>query len=158
MTPMFVTAVVLLAQSMFGGAPIDGIRCDASEGVVTHVHAHLQLFNRGHRVEVPANVGIPMSGSCLYWLHTHAPDGIIHVESPVKRAFTLGQFFDIWGPELRWTGAGQTTARPGKRLSITVNGRIWHGRDPRAIPLFDREEIVIQAGPPYGKPKVGAFP
>lgn len=31
------------------------------------------------------------SGTCFYWLHTHAADGIIHVESPVHRVFTLGK-------------------------------------------------------------------
>ncbi len=158
MIPAFIATIVLLAQSMFGGAPIDGIGCDAAEGVAMHVHAHLQLFDRGRRLELPANIGIPMSGNCLYWLHTHAPDGIIHIESPVKRPFTLGQFFDIWGPELSWTHAGKIGARPGKRLAIWVNGRAWHGGSPRSITLSDREEIVIQAGPPYGKAHPGKFP
>jgi hypothetical protein len=38
----------------------------------------------------------------------------------------------------------------GRTLRFSVNGRAWT-RDPRAIPLRDREEIVIQNGPPYGK-------
>ncbi len=38
-----------------------------------------------------------MAGGCFYWLHTHTEDGIIHIESPVQRTFTLGHFFAIWG-------------------------------------------------------------
>ncbi|HEY8298181.1 MAG TPA: hypothetical protein VIG32_09185 [Candidatus Baltobacteraceae bacterium] len=142
----------IVAQSMFGGAPVDGIRCDASEGAAQHVHADLQIFNHGRPLEIPAAIGIPVDAGCLYWVHTHSANGIIHIESPVKRAFTLGEFFDIWGPQLSWTRAGAVRAARGARLSIVVNGRPWHGADPRAIVLRDREQIVIQAAPPLAKP------
>jgi hypothetical protein len=142
----------LLAQSFFGGLPIDGIHCDRSEGAVLHIHTNLQLFDRGHPVTVPANIGIPDTGDCLYWLHTHADDGFIHVESPIKRSFTLGQFFDIWGPDLSWTRAASLAAPHGRRLSVWVNGTPWTGHNPRDIVLRDRETIVIQNGPPFAKP------
>ena len=142
----------VVAQSLFGGLPIDGIHCDREEGSVEHVHTQLQLFNRGHAVTVPAQIGIPQSGTCLYWLHTHSADGFIHIESPVKRVFTLGEFFDIWGPNLSWTEAGAVTAPHAGRLSIWIDGTPWHGRDPRAIVLRDHETIVIQSGPPFAKP------
>lgn len=141
------------AQSLTGGnLPIDGIRCDTMEGAVEHVHSHLQLFNRGRSVEVPAQIGIMPIAGCLYWLHTHANDGIIHIEAPAIRAFTLGQFFDIWGQNLSRTQAGTVHSRGGHYLRFTVNGRAWTG-DPRSIPLRDREEIVIQNGPPYATPR-----
>jgi hypothetical protein len=142
----------MVAQSLFGGLPIDGIHCDAAEGSVEHIHTQLQLFNRGHAISVPAQIGIPQTGTCLYWLHTHSEDGFIHIESPVKRPFTLGEFFDIWGPNLSWTEAGAVIAKHGGRLSIWVNGTPWHGHDPRAILLRDHETIVIQSGPPFAKP------
>ncbi len=141
------------AQSFFGGAPIDGVHCDAAEGVAEHIHAHLQIFERGRGVAVPALIGIPSGAGCLYWLHTHQNDGIIHIESPLKRPFTLGQFFDIWGSDLSWTQAAGARAPRGKRLTITVNGRAYGGRDPRQISLQDRQEIVIQSGPPFGHPR-----
>jgi hypothetical protein len=139
------------AQSMMGGLPIDGIRCDTMEGAVEHIHSHLQIFNRGHAVEVPAQIGIMQIAGCLYWLHTHAGDGIIHIEAPTARTFTLGQFFDVWGEALSRTQASSVRAPHGRTLRVTVNGRPWT-RDPRAIPLRDREEIVIQNGPPYARP------
>jgi hypothetical protein len=139
------------AQAFFGSLPIDGIPCQSSEGAVEHIHSHLQIFDRGRAVGVPALVGIPVSGNCLYWLHTHADNGIIHIESPVVRTFTLGQFFDIWGMALGPSKAASLSAPHGQTLAVTVNGKAWKG-DPRAIPLRDHEEIVIQLGPPYGAP------
>lgn len=136
------------AQNMFAGLAIDGIRCDASEGAVEHIHTHLQLFDRGKVYTVPAQVGIPQGAGCLYWVHTHAGDGIIHIEAPVMRTFTLGQFFDIWDATLSRTQADGVHAKNGHALLVIVNGKRWNG-DPRAIPLRDREEIVIQNGPPY---------
>ena len=141
-------AAALLAQSMFSGLPIDGIRCESAEGALEHIHAHLQLFDRGHDVGVPANVGIPLGASCLYWVHTHSADGMIHIESPVQRPFTLGEFFDIWGDTLSRTQASSVHAAHGKTLRVTVNGKLWTA-NPRAIPLRDHEEILIQNGPPY---------
>ncbi|HLI95267.1 MAG TPA: hypothetical protein VKT72_04155 [Candidatus Baltobacteraceae bacterium] len=141
------------AQSLMGGnLPIDGIRCDTTEGAVEHIHTHLQIFNRGRGVEVPAQVGIMPIAGCLYWVHTHSNDGVIHIEAPAVRTFTLGQFFDIWGQSLNRSQAGSVRARRGRALRFTVNGRAWSG-DPRSIPLRDREEIVIQNGPPYGTPR-----
>lgn len=139
------------AQNLMSGLPIDGIRCDSMEGAVEHVHAHLQIFNRGRSVQVPADIGIMQVAGCLYWLHTHATDGIIHIEAPTVRTFTLGQFFDVWGEDLNASAAGPAHARRGRTLRVTVNGRPWT-RDPRLIPLRDREEIVIQNGPPYATP------
>jgi hypothetical protein len=150
--PLFILAAVLVAQSFFGGLPIDGIHCDRMEGTVEHIHTNLQLYDRGHAVTVPAGIGMPEGAGCLYWMHTHTPDGFIHIESPVRHAFTLGQFFDIWGSPLSWRQAGVITAPKGTRLSIWVDGKPWHGSNPRAIVLTDRETIVIQNGPPFAKP------
>jgi hypothetical protein len=139
------------AQNMLGGLPIDGIRCDFGEGAALHVHANLQMFDRGRKVIVPSNIGIPISVGCLYWLHTHAANGMIHIESPVNQLFTLGQFFDIWAVPLSRTQAASIKAPRGSALRFTVNGRAWT-RDPRLIPLRNHETIVIQAGPPFVVP------
>lgn len=139
------------AQNLMSGLPIDGIRCDTMEGAVQHIHSHLQIFNRGRSVQVPADIGIMQVAGCLYWLHTHATDGIIHIEAPTARTFTLGEFFDVWGEDLDRSTAGAVRAPRGRSVRFTVNGRAWT-KDPRSIPLRDHEEIVIQNGPPYGTP------
>lgn len=136
---------------MMGALPIDGIKCEGMEGAVVHIHQHLQIFDRGRAVKIPAQIGIPEGKGCLYWLHTHTDDGLIHEESPVRRTFTLGQFFDIWGQELSWYAAGPVRAVKGRKLVIQVNGHGYKGKDPRAIQLHNHDEIVIQAGPPWAR-------
>lgn len=150
----FGLAVLLLPASAvqaqgLAALPIDGVKCEGMEGAVVHIHQHLQIFDRGRAVSIPSQIGIPAGRGCLYWLHTHSNDGLIHEESPVRRSFTLGQFFDIWGQELSWYAAGPVRAVGGKRLVIQVNGRGYKGKDPRGIVLRNHDEIVIQAGPPW---------
>lgn len=139
------------AQNMLGGLPIDGIRCDYGEGSALHIHANLQMYDRRRQVTVPSNIGIPLGVGCLYWMHTHSNNGMIHIESPVNQLFTLGQFFDIWAVTLSRTQAGTLRAPRGSSLHFTVNGRAWT-RDPKLIPLRNHEAIVIAAGPPFATP------
>ena len=32
----------------------------------------------------------------MYWLHTHEPDGKLHVEAPDQTVATLADFLEIW--------------------------------------------------------------
>ncbi len=71
------------------------MQCQAGEQTVVHVHTHLTIFVNGKAQVIPYGIGIPgfqavqtaqgpfvETGSCFYWLHVHAYDGIIHIESP----------------------------------------------------------------------------
>jgi len=144
----FASASAVHAQAVAAGQPNDGISCQTMEGAVFHIHPHLTLLDHGKAVEVPANIGIP--GRCLYWLHTHTNDGIIHVESPQFGDFTLGEFFDIWGQPLSATAAGPAHVRTGQ-LKVYVNGTPYRG-NPRKIVFAQHTDIVLEAGPPYSKP------
>ena len=133
------------------GATVDGIQCQTSEQAAYHIHAHLAVFVSGASRAVPAGVGIPgpqqvvsgfvEGGKCLYWLHTHDATGIIHIESPVQRIYTLGEFFDIWG---RTLSTGQADGDSGK-LTVYVNGKPYRG-DPRAIGLLPHTVIQLDVG------------
>lgn len=145
-------AVVLAAPAAAdvpAGETIDGIRCDRAEGAVFHIHQHLTLLDRGRAVAIRDGVGRPITGECLYWIHTHTPDGIIHIEAPLLRAFTLGNFFDVWGQPLTRTAAA--TARAAAGLRVYVDGRPYRG-NPRAIELAQHTDITLEAGPPYRVP------
>lgn len=132
------------------GAPVDGIRCDAAEGVAMHIHPHLTILDHGKPVGIPEDVGRPLARQCLYWLHTHTPDGIIHVESPSVREFYLGQFFAIWGQPLTSLNVAGAHPRPGEHLKVYVDGEPYTG-DPRKIEFAQHLDIVILVGPPYAK-------
>lgn len=142
------------------GRPVDGIRCDDSEHVAYHVHTHLAVYVNGSLRPVPAGIGIvspvaqqtadgpfDSATSCYYWLHVHAQDGVIHVESPTARTYTLGQFFAIWRQPLNAHQVGPVRGR----LTVFVNGRRYSG-DPADITLRSREGIQIDVGTPVVPP------
>lgn len=143
------------------GQAIDGISCDTSEQTLFHIHTHLTIFVNGQQRQVPAGIGIPDaaaqqtqagpfidSGKCFYWLHTHAADGIIHIESPVQRTYTLGQFFDEWGQPL-----GPTQVGPAKgKVTVLVNGKVFKG-NPRNVPLGSHENLQVEVGTPLVAPE-----
>src|SRR3954454_12846733 len=138
------------AQAM--GQTVNGISCDAQEGQRIHIHQHLAIFDHGKAMTIPQYIGIPFASRCIYWLHTHTPDGIIHVEAPMNRSFTLGDFFAVWGqPIARKQVASAQTKKKGDRTRVWVNGALWNG-DPAKIPLIAHQDIVIQVGPPFAKP------
>jgi hypothetical protein len=136
---------------MPSGETVDGIKCDKAEGVAFHIHQHLSLIDHGKPVTIPADIGRPVLTQCFYWLHTHTPDGLIHVESPTVRTFTLGQFFAVWGQPLSTKRAGPLRAAPGTTLHVFVGGEPYTG-DPRKIELAQHTDIVIESGPPFSKP------
>ena len=148
------------------GKTVNGISCDRGEQVAFHIHAHLTVFVNGAARQVPAAIGIPgaqaentpsgpfvASGTCFYWLHTHAPDGIIHIESPVQRTYTLGDFFDIWGQPL-----GPDQAGPARGpVTALYNGQVYRG-NPRNIPLEKHAQIQLEVGKPLISPASISFP
>lgn len=138
------------------GTPVDGIKCLPSEQVVYHIHAHLQVFVDGQPRQLPGGIGIiepaaqqtpegPFFGAtrCYYWLHTHTADGIIHIESPTQRIYTLGQFFDEWRQAL----SSNSVAGAHGTVTAYVDGKLWT-KDPRAIPLVSHAEIQLEVGGP----------
>ena len=76
--------------------------------------------------------GIGLRETCVYWLHTHATSGLIHVEAPEEQPFTLGQFFAIWGRELDSTRIGDQVAATGEGVHAFVDGAPWTG-EPRDL-------------------------
>ena len=147
-----VPSAPLHAQLLQANAqPIAGIACDAMEGQRLHIHQHLVILDHGKPVPIPANVGQVPAKGCLYWVHTHTPDGIIHIEAPLDRKFTLGNFFAIWGQPLSKTRVATAVASKGTTVTVWVNGKKFVG-DPNKIDLDAHADIVIQVGPPFGKP------
>ncbi len=145
-----VTLVFCGTPSRAAAPTIDGIRCDEAEGVAFHIHQHLAIFDHGKTVPIPGDVGRPLAGRCLYWLHTHAAGGIIHVEAPVLQTFTLGQFFDVWGQPLSPTRVAAVRAKPGE-VRVFVGGRRFSA-NPRTAQLSEHADMVIEVGPPYTFP------
>ncbi len=148
--------VLAPASTTAPGTTVDGIQCAPVEQLAYHIHAHLQVYVDGQPRQIPAAIGLigPVSqqtpnGSfygaqkCYYWLHTHTNDGIIHIESPTPRIYTLGNFFDEWGQPLSATQVGPATGK----LTAFFNGKPWT-KTPRDIPLVPHAVIQLDVGTP----------
>ena len=109
--------------------------------ILLHIHPRLYLNVGGKPYFVPQNVGIEpdlwkyhtldqygMKGMAP--LHTHTADGMLHVESTIIRNYTLGEFLDIWGLDLK-----------GKTISVSVDGEPIS--DYRNHILKDEESIIL---------------
>lgn len=115
------------------------------EGQVVHIHQHLDLSVDGRQVTVPTNIGIDAGGGFISDLHTHDTSGIMHVESPTQRSFTLGQFFAVWGLPLRAACIAGLCEKGGRQLRVWVNGSEVEG-DPTRVVLAEHQEIAIAYG------------
>ena len=132
-----------------------GLPMLSSEGMVEHIHAHLDVLVDGQPVPVPANIGIDTVHPGISPLHTHDDSGVIHIESPVKRQFSLGEFFTEWGVSLSADKIGGLRATDGKSVRVYVNGQLRTG-DPAAIRFNQHDEIALIYGPPQPEERVPA--
>lgn len=143
------------------GDAVDGIACERSEQVLLHIHARVTVYVDGRPRRIPYGIGIGpprevaptprgafvIGGGCFAWLHTHAADGIVHIESPVRRTFTLGNFFDVWGQPLSASRVGPARGH----VVAYVDGKVWRG-SPRSIPLRAHAQVQLDVGRPLAAP------
>src|ERR1700728_4487855 len=120
------------------------------EGNVEHIHAHLDVLVDGQAVPVPADIGIDVHRRTISLLHTHDASGVLHIESPVKRQFSLGEFFSEWQVSLSEDNIGALRTGGGKVVRVFVNGTQRNG-NPGAIMLGAHDEIPVL----YDRPQPG---
>lgn len=130
--------------------PVDNIYCDALEQTVYHIHAHVSIYINGSLSPVPSQVGIASDGSCYYWLHTHDTTGVIHIESPTQKNYTLGNFFDEWSGNFSSLGY-PTQLASASGWTVWVNGKPYTG-DFHNIQLTAHELITLAYNSPGVKP------
>ncbi|HZS35731.1 MAG TPA: hypothetical protein VFF06_02845 [Polyangia bacterium] len=143
--------------------PVDGISCDSSEQLLFHIHAYLAIYVDGAPRLLAAGIGIGpplvmqdgvvVGGSCFSWLHTHDETGVIHIESPVSRTFTLGDFFDIWGQPLSTSQVGPAQGA----VTAFLNGQPL-AVDPRTLPMNAHDVLQLDVGAPVVPPQPFTFP
>jgi hypothetical protein len=127
---------------------VNDIACQANEQLAYHNHAHLSIYVNGSAVSLPAGIGIAPDNSCIYWLHTHDSNGVIHIESPNANTYSLGTFFKLWEDHFSALGyPSQLNTTDG--WTIYVNGKPYTG-DFHAIQLL-RHELITMA---YNSPNV----
>lgn len=123
-----------------------------NEGQVLHIHEHLDTWVNGKKVTLPALIGI-YANQFITEIHTHDTRGVVHVESPSKRDFTLGQLFGEWGVKLSADCVGTECGG----VDWWVNGKQQTG-NPAALVLKAHQEIAIVRGKAPAKiPKTYRF-
>lgn len=154
------------------GQTVDDMECTGSEQLVYHIHAYLEIYVDGNPITVPPGVGIVApagSGesalasnglkSCIYPLHVHDGEvNIVHIESPIQKTYTTGNFFDLWGQSLSATEFMGKKVDSAHKLTFQVfdaSGKLKQTTtDPRAIGISEHETIAIL----YNSPNVQAKP
>ena len=117
------------------------IKCDlGGHDAAYHIHALVGVRVDGQLYAPPANIGI--GTDCLYWVHTHATDAIVHIEAPAEVHPTLGDFLDIWAksfPDDELLAKARDAIAAGK---VTVNDAPI-STDPLQLVLEDRMRIIL---------------
>ena len=129
-----------------------GLPAMATEGSVVHYHAHLDVIINGAAVTVPASIGIDSANRAISPLHTHTPDGVVHIEAEQDANFTVGQLLTEWGVKLDKTCIATYCTDDKSQLLAFKNGKA--DVDPPAITIKAHDEIVLWYGPKGGTPSV----
>jgi hypothetical protein len=105
-----------------------------TEGQGLHADQTLQIFVHGKPIEVPSGIGIGAGfdnqpGSAgpqdfISILHTHDASGVVHVEAPDTRVYTLGLFFDVWGVYFTDSCLGNLCNEGANRLQVFSDGKL----------------------------------
>jgi hypothetical protein len=117
------------------------IQCDlGGHDAAYHIHALVGVKINGQLYAPPANIGI--GPDCMYWVHTHAADGIVHIEAPAAVHPTLGDFMALWArsfPDDQLLKTAQDAIDAG---NVTVDDAPFTG-DPRTLVLEDKMRIFL---------------
>lgn len=92
------------------------------ETVAYHYHVTTEYYLDNQRQVVPADIGVGIDANHplaqygvagIAPVHTHASDGLIHMESKDgERPFTFGEFLELWGVDLE-----------DKQVTLFANGQ-----------------------------------
>lgn len=158
--------VFVVVQGLTAGkglpAPVAGLKCGSTEALVYHIHPYVELYDHGKRVQLPSEIGIPgteLNPTCFYWMHVHQQSAnIIHIESPLPRTFTVGDFFDLWtarqnDPNPPGAAFVAKLANAARRNQVTAYYNLKPWKKPyRSMPLKNRAIVTLEIGKPRVKP------
>jgi len=119
------------------------LTCTTDMATVYHIHPTLAISLNGVPYTIPANVGI--KAGCMNSLHMHDSTGLLHVESPEKRDFTLGDFFAVWDQPFSSTQILDQTVDDTHVIRVTVDGEPVETYENTI--LADKDKIVISYEP-----------
>lgn len=114
-----------------------------------HAHALLSVFRDGQKVAVPENLGFDTRGTHSS-LHTHTPDGVIHMEADDPYPYKLSDLFTTWGVAFGPDRLGGDVPTGDKKVHVYVNGK---PAAADAVEMKDGDNIVVAYGTADSFPK-----
>jgi hypothetical protein len=125
------------------GQTVDGIICAPNMVETYHVHSHIAIYKDGQLLALPSHIGI--TSACDYETHTHDNTGIVHMETPTVKDFTLGKFFDLWGEPLTPTNVAGVQGTVVAYINDNGDVRRYMGA-LGDIELTSHRAITLQVG------------
>ena len=107
-----------------------------------HAHVLLSVYRDGEQVQVPLDLGFDESGRHSS-LHTHTPDGVIHMEADNPYPYELAQVMTAWGVAFDRNRLGGDVTSGAKKVHVYVNGK--PAPDGPVI-LKDQDYVVVAYG------------
>ena len=134
-------SVLLLSCAISCSATKDLLQTNILDhsNLALHIHPTLEIEILGERRGLPSNIGI--TDEKLRVIHTHDPDGRLHVESPVPHQFALADFFTIWGKTFTGKCIFEYCIDGDHVLDMFVNGE--KSELYENLPLKDQDRIKI---------------
>jgi hypothetical protein len=138
-------AILLLVGSVWWSNSLQSNDPDVISTRGIHWHPQLTIYVNEEKQEIPANTGIGTQYAStptydmnmrMTAMHTHEPDGTIHLEFParVTRDDTkLKNFFAIWGKDMMSFGSS---------VIMTVNGK--EDTELGEYEMKDGDKIVLK--------------
>ncbi len=148
---MKMAAVILMVGGIiFGGGWYfisrvePGEKSDIVSRELIHWHPELKIKILGEEQEIPANIGI---GVVHQLIHTHAPDGVIHIESTGQvreNDIKLGRFFEIWGKIFNKDCIFDKCSGQDGQVKMLVNGQENYEYENYIMRDGDKIEIIFE--------------
>jgi len=117
------------------------MQCTTDMATQFHIHAHLVMMIDKQNVPVPAEIGIDDATQCMHSIHTHDDTGVIHIEAPVQKDFTLADFFYIWGKSFNKDQIMDSKVDATHGLKMYVDGKEVQSFEN--LVLQDTQDIFI---------------
>ena len=108
--------------------------CVSPSNVLLKLKVNLRIILNGTQIEIPAKIGV--GTGCIRPLHTIDNSGDVYVDSPVYYAFTLKDFFAVWGQVFTNQQIFTLHASANHTITMTVNRQ----------PNFEFENHVLADG------------
>ena len=152
---MFVGSIAIVVAIIFGSTAYQksvisadeaktsrevALTCTTDMATQFHIHPHLSIVINGVDQKIPANIGI--TSVCMNSIHTHDDSGTLHIEAPVKKDFTIGDFFAVWDKQFNKNQVLDYKADSTHIVTISVNDKLVDTFENTVI--NDVDKIVIE--------------